>query len=339
MASPQRGTWLSKAPAPELPGGFALSEVDDLVPLDAQLGVDAPKCVPDALAPLLFDDAATGAEAKTYAILDAAKLSLVPDILETSGSEHACLFQGAAATDMRDLSPWLVALGCDDRVTRALMTDVKGPRGLWRHDLGVFIRTAAPFDQVWRHLRRFVRLRHAETGEWLYFRFWERHVPLGLARAAAPEPQELVQRLLAPIDGAPQAWVMVDPKGRAASCLALRDPSPERVAVPLLHPATLDALAASTTDARMRDEIHAALGRVPDSVRTAYGTEPRLAELWQALHEARFTERDQRIDAMCGYLTLVFARRQDEAWRILTETTQGPTIRLWHLDRALETAA
>ncbi len=339
MASKQHSSWLIKSPVPHRQDVFAHHDIAGLTPLDAQMGVRTPKCVPDALVGPLFGPAEDGAPLHTYAILDAAKLSLLPDIIEASEAQRACLFQGDAATELRDLSPWLVALGQGDRLTRALMTDCAGPTGLWARDLGLMLRCAAPFDQVWQHLRRFVRLRQADDDAWFYFRFWERHVPLGLASAQAEAPAALLQALMAPVDGHPQRWVMIDPIGHVADVLALRDPPVGRVAVPPLHRDTVDALARSTTAAQMRDEIHTALRDVPPAVRAAYGSEPGLADLWQALHGAQFKLRDHRIEAIRGYLTLVLAHQRDAAWSILTRKEQGPKIRLWHLNRAVEAAA
>lgn len=338
MEASQPQSWLRGSVAPFPNDMFVQTHVQDLVPLESQLGIDAPKTVPDALRAPLFGP--HDAPQSTYAILDAAKLSLVPDILEASGAQHACLFQGTAANQFGDQAPWLVSLDPEGRLTRALMTKGTGPTALWSQDLAVFVRCAAPFDKVRGHLRRFVRIKQAQDDAWFYFRFWERHVAFGLAAAADPEPQALAQALLAPIDGAPQSWVAIDAKRGHAMSLALRNPvDSDRKGAIELHPASRAALEASTLAAQMRDDIHASLMSVPEKVRVAYGAEPQLGALWTALHDAKFTLRDQRVAALVGYLTLVYQHRAQEAWKILTQAGQGPKIRLWHLERALETAA
>ncbi|WP_415919323.1 DUF4123 domain-containing protein [Tateyamaria sp. SN6-1] len=318
---------------------FDHADVTGIVPLDTQLGVDAPSCVPDALFPPLFGPDADGTTPQTYAILDAAKLSLLPDMIEAAGCPAACLFQGEAAAQYRDCAPWLVALGPQDKLTRGLMTDCPGPTGLWARELGMFIRCTSSFDALWRHLRRFVRLRQTADDAWFYFRFWERHVPLGLATAQADAPRALMQALLAPVGGAPQRWVICDAITRSADILTLS--APERVTpqAPALHPDTLAALQHSTAHAQMRGELHEAMADLNDAVRAEYQSDTRLVDLWQYLHKTRFTERAQRIEAVRGYLTLAFAHREDTAWRILNTKAQGPKIRLWHLQRAVEAAA
>ena len=337
-----RVTWQVKAPEPQVGAAFRYAALADLAPLDAQLGVRAPVSVPEGLDDPLFGPDALGCEGQhlnTYAVLDAAKLSLLPDMIEAAGTPHACLFQGEAAETLRESAPWLVALSRDDRLTRALMTDCAGPIGLWAHDLGLIIRCAASFEAMCKHLRRFVRLRDAAADAWYYFRFWERHVPLGLASAEAAEPQALAQALIAPIDGAAQSWIMIDPFENQGHVLALQDTPADRIGVPALSSATVAALEHCTAQAQMRSEIHDTLNAVPEAVRDTCIADPRLARLWQVLHDTKVTERDQRIEAMQGYLRLTLAGQEDRAWDILNTMEQGPKIRLWHLSQALEAVA
>lgn len=297
--------------------------------------------LPAPLVDLLFGAAPSvprsgGTPPATYALLDAAKHRFVPELLETSGLPHRCLFKGKAAEEMRDVAPWLVALEPENRLTRALFTQGDGPGDLWRFNLGPVIRCAADFDAVWRHLRKFVRIRRAEADVWVYFRFWEPHVLPSLAAAVAAEPLALAQDLLAPIGGAPQSWTLFDVEARRATLWSISDPARVRNTVLLLHPATAEALALSTTRAQMTCEINMALQAVGDDLRRAYAAEPRLAELWSALQAARFDLSGQRVDAIRGYLAMVANHRQDEAWRILMRQDQGAKVRLWHLERAME---
>lgn len=271
----------------------------------------------------------------TLALLDAAKHRFIPELLEASGLPHACLFQGQAAEAMRDVAPWLVALAPGHPLTRALFTDGDGPADLWRCNLGPILRCAADFDEIRRQLRRFVRLRRAGSDEWLYFRFWEGHVLESLAASPGDHPSDLAAALLAPVGGAPQAWLVPDAAARRAMLWRLRDPALAPGAVPPLHDATVDALAFGTMRTKMIAEIDAALLAASEEVRSAYADEPRLAELWSALLAARFDLPGHRIDAIRGYLTLAYGHRQDEAWHILTRAYQGPRVRLWHLEQAL----
>ena len=194
---------------------FCSLEVTNVMPLEAKLGEIAPKFVPEALDSALFGVApfvkkSDIALPATYALLDAAKLSFLSELLETSGLRYDCLFKGKSAQEMRDLSPWLVELEPNHRLTRALFSNGDASGDLWHYNLGPIIRCAAEFKAVWRHLRRFVRLRRSDTPDWLYFRFWEEHVLSSLTCSVAQEPLDLAQALLAPIGDAPQSWILVD---------------------------------------------------------------------------------------------------------------------------------
>lgn len=84
--------------------------IEGVQPLGAQLGVFPKKTVPDKLLDALFgqpapteaETAAAGGNPaavppmQTYAILDAAKVTNLPELMERSGLEHRCLFKGKA---------------------------------------------------------------------------------------------------------------------------------------------------------------------------------------------------------------------------------------------------
>lgn len=109
---------------------------------------------------------------QTYALLDAAKVPNLADLVAGSGLEHRCLFKGKVADDLRDVAPWLIRLEPGARFTRNLFTAGKMPGALWDKQPGVLIRTRAAFQPLWGYLRKFTKLQD-ETGKWFYFRFWE----------------------------------------------------------------------------------------------------------------------------------------------------------------------
>ncbi|QDC10126.1 DUF4123 domain-containing protein [Oceanicola sp. D3] len=162
------------------------TQIEGVQPLDAQIGVDAPKTVPDALQELLFgqpaatpdETAAAGGDASalpaltTYAVLDAGKVANLPDLLEGSGLDHRCLFKGAAEEELKTVAPWLVQIEEGNRFSRNLFTAGDAPWQLWDKAPGLILRTRAGFEEVWKHLRHFTRVR-GPADEWLYWRFWE----------------------------------------------------------------------------------------------------------------------------------------------------------------------
>ena len=149
---------------------YAVTELDDITPLDAQMGVAEKRTVPDALAPYVFG----GAPGRmTYAILDAAKVSGLAETLENSDLPHDCLF--ANADDLGAVAPWLVQLEPDAALTRNLFTRANGPPALWDADAGVLLRSRMALPALRAHLRRFT-MAQTDAPEPVFFRFWDPRV-------------------------------------------------------------------------------------------------------------------------------------------------------------------
>ncbi len=112
---------------------LTIETIDDIEPLDAQFGVHPKKTVPDILyAPLFGQPEPTEAEIAAaggdpanippmnlYAILDAAKVEGLLELLENSELEHRCLFQGEPMTPSKTPHPGSSAL---KRTTTSLAT-------------------------------------------------------------------------------------------------------------------------------------------------------------------------------------------------------------------------
>lgn len=158
--------------------------IENVEPLDRQFGIQPKKTVPDVLYDTLFGQPdpteaeiqAAGGNAvtpvQTYAVLDAAKVENLPELLGASGLEHRCLFTGDAYDEMKDAAPWVVRLEDGNGFTRRLFTGSEGINGLWDKQAGVYVRSRGTLDDMWRHFRKFTRVRD-EAGKWFYFRFWE----------------------------------------------------------------------------------------------------------------------------------------------------------------------
>jgi hypothetical protein len=192
--------------------------IEGLVPLDQGFGLAEARSVPDALSDILFgpvDGIAIqpGHELHSYAVLDAAKVPGLPEMLEGSGLQHACLFQGSAAEELRDAAPWIVRLEENHFLTRALFTRGDGPLDLWDAEAGIFLRSAAPLNAVRAHLRKFTRCQDTR-GRWVYFRFWDplpsqayldcvaQETPESLALLGKPGPALIPLALTCPAIGA-----------------------------------------------------------------------------------------------------------------------------------------
>lgn len=178
-----------------------IENISGVEPLDTQIGVFPKKAVPYALHDALFGqpkptedeieaaggDPAAVTHMNTYAILDAAKVANLPELLERSGLEHRCLFKGEAYDELRDVGPWIVRLEAVSVFTRCLFTRSEASWHLWDREPGIYIRSRCALDGMWRHARKFTRVQD-ENGSWAYFNFWRGYVPFALATDAALHP-------------------------------------------------------------------------------------------------------------------------------------------------------
>lgn len=162
----------------------------EIAPLDSQFGADMPKkTVPESLSGPLFGQPDPDAALHTYMILDAAKVQGLAELLEASGLEHRCLFKGLAYDDLKDVAPWIVRLESGNGFTRQVFTRSDAPWHLWDREPGIFLRSYERIDELWRHFRKFTRVRD-QSGKWYYWRFWEGGFLLPTLEAATPTEQQ-----------------------------------------------------------------------------------------------------------------------------------------------------
>ena len=199
-----------------------------LPPADAGSGSgpDAPGLVTKAIdvQPLAPDDTAPypaalaqmfdGTDgASCFALLDAAQMPGLVDLLESSGLDHQCLFRGEAAQDMGDAAPWLVRLAPDHPFTRHLFTHApKTPWMLWGRVSPLLVHSGDSLDTVTAHFRRLTRIRAEEDWHWLFFRFH------------APQTLDALRPVLRPDDAralfGPYTMVSVSASGSRSYALA-----------------------------------------------------------------------------------------------------------------------
>ncbi|KIT16871.1 DUF4123 domain-containing protein [Jannaschia aquimarina] len=204
--------------------GISLT-IGDLEPLGPQIGESDPLTVPAALHEALFGqpdpaDNEGSPPLHSYAVLDAGKGAGLPEMLEASGLDHACLFTGDAARELRDVAPWIVRLEEGNRFVRGLFTAGDAPWELWGKAAGIFLRSRGSIDQIRAHLRKFTKVPD-ETGAWLYFRFWE------------PSPLRAYLDRLPPEDEFRQRWFGLDAATRIEMILV---PDPARNAMRIFLP-------------------------------------------------------------------------------------------------------
>lgn len=188
-----------------------VTQIQNVRPLDAQIGVFSKKTVPSELHGVLFGgpdaspSSATSGQSDplissfmyTYAVLDAAKIDNLPELLEQSGLEHRCLFKNEAFDELKEVAPWIVRLEEGNRFTRFLFTKSDASQHLWDAKPGIFIRSDASLDELYRHFRKFTRIQD-EQGKWNFLAYWSH--PLGIQlflRGNEPDINAIAQRILA----------------------------------------------------------------------------------------------------------------------------------------------
>jgi hypothetical protein len=109
-------------------------------------------------------------EAHLYAVLDGARDERVRELIAASADPSRSLYEGAQGEAMADIAPYLVRFAPGSRLIERLVVEGWGKR--W----GIFLTSMEPFKEVRRHLRRFLMVIDEESGERLYFRFYDPEV-------------------------------------------------------------------------------------------------------------------------------------------------------------------
>lgn len=193
--------WLqqhSRLKSPSVPQ-LKIETIEEVEPLDTQLGVAVPKTVPNELYGALFGqpepkeiersevagEHETVRPVHTYAILDAAKAPGLPELLAASELEHRCLFKGDAYEELKDVAPWIVCLDEGSSMTRNLFTRSDAGWHMWDRQPGIYVRSLGTLDDMWSHFRKFTKVQD-ENGTWFYWRFWQAEYLAPILQAADP---------------------------------------------------------------------------------------------------------------------------------------------------------
>ena len=104
-----------------------------------------------------------------YAILDAARSPAVLELLSGAKERFQCLYNGESAAKLAACAPYLVQLPEHSRLLGKLVR-----RG-WGEAWGVYLVSEAPFDDLRKHLRHFLKVK-TEDDAGYYFRFYDPRV-------------------------------------------------------------------------------------------------------------------------------------------------------------------
>ncbi len=128
---------------------------------------------PSRTVPSTLEEVFSFDEAHVYAVVDAAKVFGLPELLNASGLEHRFLYYGHAEEDWGDVAPWLVRLDPNHGLTRQFFLAGEDEASLsFQKSVALFLISTEGFDAVSAHLRRFTKMK-AEDGRVLMLRFYD----------------------------------------------------------------------------------------------------------------------------------------------------------------------
>lgn len=103
-----------------------------------------------------------------YAVVDAARDSRILELLRESAELHRSLYEGAPGEPLDEVAPYLVGpMAPESRLLERLVLEGWGRR--W----GIWCTSRERFAEVRRQWRRFLMVELEDTGERVYFRFYD----------------------------------------------------------------------------------------------------------------------------------------------------------------------
>jgi hypothetical protein len=262
-----------------------------------------------------------------FGVLDAARDGGVRGLLRASGEEHRSLYDGRRGEHLAAVAPHLVRLPAGSPLLGALID-----RG-WGKSAGIYLSCDRPFDEVRRHLRRFLVV-ETEEGEAFYFRFYDPRVLRGYLPSCTPEE---IGWLFGP---ARAIWL----EGRPAGAL-IRVPRPEPGRAPM--PRGLPVIRDAQREALAREHAEVFVERMAERLEAdlaAGGAGPAGGDLREAVRAgiARaegygiFREREQeRFVELMGRLGPSFDRSVPWAEEILRRGDLDARVKMKRIARRL----
>lgn len=139
---------------------------------------------------LLWPDRLAASGAQLYAVLDGARDRRIHRMVAASELDWRCLYAGDLPAELREVAPYLAHMRPDAQVTHQTIS------AGWGRAWGIWLVSAAPFEQLRRHLRRFLRVQDPQ-GRRLLFRYYD---PVVLATFLPTCTERELAELFGPID-------------------------------------------------------------------------------------------------------------------------------------------
>ncbi|WP_224247232.1 DUF4123 domain-containing protein [Hyalangium gracile] len=105
-----------------------------------------------------------------YAVLDAARSDRILTLLRESVEEHRSLYEGPQGVALAEVAPYLVQLPKGSLLLSSLVQEG------WGKAWGVFLTSDAAFNELRRHLRKFLMVELEGSDGRFYFRFYDPRV-------------------------------------------------------------------------------------------------------------------------------------------------------------------
>ncbi|MDO5604682.1 MAG: DUF4123 domain-containing protein [Paracoccus sp. (in: a-proteobacteria)] len=269
---------------------FDLTRIEGISPMRPELG-HSPSVVSDQLRDVLFGCGKDG----SFAVLDAASLDGLPELLSASELECECLFRGKAAEELGAVAPWLVRLEPENMLTRRLFTLGPAPWHLWGKISGSYLRFDGSCRDLAAHLRRFTRLPD-QDGKWYYFRYWD---PAVMAVILNNPTESLSGRFLEPLSAVTALFA----NRSTALHLRRRNKCDEHGHMPIRLTPEFQALLAAASESRFDDKLRRHLARHDPSF-SRLPDDEQIVKVKQAVTAAEFY--DIRIEAAVARFARIY---------------------------------
>lgn len=144
----------------------------------------------EQLIPLIWPSGFDTRGTEIYAVLDGARDLRIHQMVRSSDLAWRCLYAGPLPAELLEVAPYLVHMRPQASFTSNLLSSG------WGYAWGIWLVSAAPLEEVRRHLRRFLRVKDAH-GRQLLFRYYD---PIVLAAFLPTCTEAELSELFGPID-------------------------------------------------------------------------------------------------------------------------------------------
>lgn len=125
----------------------------------------------------------------SYAVLDGASVSDLPQRLFEADAENTCLYRGELSDELVHVAPYLVHVFPGSKTTDWLLTEC------WGKHWGIFAQSEVSFATIKKHFRSLLTVNN-EAGDPMLFRYYDPRVLVPFAMTCAIEE---LQKVFGPV--------------------------------------------------------------------------------------------------------------------------------------------